>query len=296
MIDSIKKYQKSTKSNLKFSLLIPSWNNLDYLKLCIQSIQKNSFYEHQIIVIVNEGTDGTTSWIDRQSDIDYVFSKENIGICYALNISRSLVKTDYVVYINDDMYVLPNWDLELDKEISKIGTKNFMLSSTMIEPHDTGNNCVVVKDFGADIGSFNEGLLLEKGSKLHKSDWRGSNWPPNIMHIDIWDLIGGYSIEFSPGMSSDHDLTRKLYEVGVRYFKGVGTSLVYHFGSKSIHRIKKNKGRMTFLRKWETTIRQFNQKYLKRGEPFIENIEQPKFFFIENLVTKIKIILSYLKV
>lgn len=30
---------KSSKKNL-FSILIPTWNNLDYLKLCIESIKK----------------------------------------------------------------------------------------------------------------------------------------------------------------------------------------------------------------------------------------------------------------
>lgn len=43
-----------------------------------------------------------------------------MGICYAVNIAASLVRTDYVVYMNDDMYVCPDWDLELSKEIEKI--------------------------------------------------------------------------------------------------------------------------------------------------------------------------------
>ena len=44
-------------------------------------------------------------------------------------------------------------------------------------------------------------------------------------------LVGGMSIEFSPGMYSD--LSKKLYESVVRQFKGVGKSLVYHFYSES---------------------------------------------------------------
>ncbi len=38
------------------------------------------------------------------------------GICYALNMGRSFVETEYIVYMNDDMYVCPQWDLELFKE------------------------------------------------------------------------------------------------------------------------------------------------------------------------------------
>lgn len=52
------------------------------------------------------------------------------------------------------------------------------------------------------------------------NDWMGATIPPNIVHRDIWDLVGGYSIEYSPGMYSDPDFTAKLYMCGVRFMKG----------------------------------------------------------------------------
>ncbi len=295
MIDRIKKFQKTSKSDYKFTLLIPTWNNVDYLKLCVDSIRKNSFYEVQIIVIVNEGADGTLDWVSGQEELDYIHSEKNIGICFALNISRSLVKSEYIVYVNDDMYLLPNWDLELDKEISRIGTKSFMLSSTMIEPYDTGNKSVVVKNYGTNLENFNEALLLKEYEGLTMHDWSGSSWPPNVVHLDNWDLVGGLSIEFSPGMGSDPDFAKKLYEAGVRHFKGVGTSLAYHFGSKSTKRISTNNGRDMFLHKWGVAQSTFNKKCLKRGEPFGGEVEMPTMSLWERLATKIKIIVSYLK-
>ena len=45
-----------------FSIVIPSYNNLNYLDLCIKSINKNSKYNHQIIVHINEG-DGSLEYI-----------------------------------------------------------------------------------------------------------------------------------------------------------------------------------------------------------------------------------------
>jgi len=293
VIDSIQKYQNTPSQAYQFSLLIPSWNNLDYLKLCIGSIRKNSFYELQIIVIVNEGSDGSLEWVQNQKDIDFVYAKENIGICYALNAARSLIQSDYVVYINDDMYLLPNWDLALEKEITALGTKKFMLSGTMVEPIDTGNKCVIVKDYGRDIDSFKENLLLQDYPNLHKDNWSGSTWPPNVVHVDVWDLVGGLSVEFSPGMGSDPDFAKKLYEAGVRQFKGVGASLVYHFGTKSTKRVNKNDGRKTFLHKWGISQRDFSQKYLKIGEPFAENVSVPQSSLTQKIVSKIKIIISY---
>ena len=46
-----------------FSIIIPTFNNLEYLKLCIKSIKKNSFYDHELILHINEGTDGTLEFV-----------------------------------------------------------------------------------------------------------------------------------------------------------------------------------------------------------------------------------------
>lgn len=292
MIDSIIKYHKSSKTSYQFSVLIPSWNNLPFLKLCIYSIQKNSQKDIQIIVIANEANDGTLEWLENQKEIDYLHAKSNIGICYGLNIARSLVKSDYLVYVNDDMYLLPGWDIGFYNEIEKIGHKKFMLSCTMIEPTETGNPCVIVKNYGQNIESFQEDLLLKEYTRHSKDDWSGSSWPPNILHIDTWDLVGGFSIEFSPGMYSDPDLSMKLFKAGVRIYKGKGNCLVYHFGSKSTKRIKRNKGKKTFLLKWGITPRTFTDLYLKMGKPYSGELEVPVLDGMTSFVNKIKRILS----
>jgi glycosyltransferase involved in cell wall biosynthesis len=292
MLEKITKYQKNFKGKFRFAVLIPTWNNLEFLRLCINSLRKNSFYELQIIVFVNDGKDDTIAWLEEQKNIDYIHSEDNVGICYGLNLCRSLIRSDYVVYLNDDMYVLPNWDLVLDEEIKKINSKEFMLSATMIEPHDTGNPCVVVKDYGQNIDDFNEDLLLKEYAELSIADWNGSTWPPNVVHIDLWDLVGGLSIEFSPGMYSDPDFSRKLYESGVRIFKGKGSSLVYHFVSKSTGRVKKNKGRKTFLLKWGITSNTFTNKYLMRGNEFHDSLEKPQISYVNSFINKLKKVIS----
>lgn len=291
MIENISKIIKSGSNDLKYSILIPTWNNLDFLKLCIESIRKNSHFTHQIVVIVNEGVDGSLEWIDSQSDIDYVHSKTNIGICYGLNSARPLIKTDFVVYANDDMYFLPNWDLGFHQEIEKIGHGNFMLSATMIEPDNTGNPCVIVADYGRNISDFKEEELLKTFSSLEKADWNGSTWPPNIVPLALWDLVGGMSVEFSPGFYSDPDLSMKLWQMGVRHFKGLAVSRVYHFGSKSTKRIKGNNGKKLFLKKWGISSNFFTTKYLRRGSDFSE-LSEPQISKLESFINALKRIKS----
>lgn len=265
MIES--KYLQNV-ADAKFSIMIPSWNNLGFLKLCINSIQKNSYYKHQIIVHVNDGSDGTLEWV-KENGFTYTHSKKNIGICWALNSMRTLVSTDYIVFMNDDMYVCPNWDLEIWKEIETIGHNLFFLSSTVLQPRKFWCKSVISPvPLGESLIDFDEKELLENYMYLPHGDWSGATWPPNIVHKDTWDLVGGYSIEYAPGMYSDPDFSAKLYLSGVRYFKGVNSSRVYHFEARSTQRVKRNNGNKQFLFKWGITSSTFMNYILHRGKPY----------------------------
>jgi hypothetical protein len=79
--------------------------------------------------------------------------------------------------------------------------------------------------------------------------------------------VGGYSIEFSPGMGSDNDFSMKLWQAGCSVYLGVGDSLVYHFAETSTRRIRKNDGRRQFLMKWGLVQSGFDRHYLRRGSP-----------------------------
>jgi glycosyltransferase involved in cell wall biosynthesis len=255
------------KTNL-FSIIIPSWNNLSFLKICIGSIQKNSAFKHQIIIHVNEGNDGTLEWV-RNNDFDYTHSIENVGVCWAMNACRALVKTDYIVFLNDDMYMLPGWDKELWNEIEHLPNKFFYLSSSTIEPRISPHPGILAPYYyGNTPDTFREDDLLKDFKSITGEDWSGATWPPSIIHKDIWDLIGGYSVEYFPGLYSDPDFSMKLYEAGVRYFKGVDASRAYHFGSKTTLRIALNNGSKQFLNKWGITSASFTRHFLKRGQHF----------------------------
>ena len=249
-----------------FSIVIPSWNNLALLQLCVRSVKANSAFAHQIIVHVNDGSDGTLEWV-RAEGLDYTYSAENTGICLTVNQAAALARHDLILYLNDDMYCCPQWDTKLLERVQSIGHDAFVLSGTMIEPVESGNPCVVVQDFGREADSFAETQLLETYQALARADWYGSTWPPTLVHKRWWHAVGGYSSEFSPGMSSDNDFSMKMWAAGCRIFIGVGDSLVYHFMCKSTGRIVKNDGRKQFMRKFGMTSSLFDRYYLRRGQP-----------------------------
>jgi GT2 family glycosyltransferase len=258
-------------TDAKFSIVIPSWNNLAMLQLCLAAIEKNSTYKHQIIIHVNEGSDGTLEWVKTQQ-LTYTFSAQNAGVCYAINAMATLATTGFILFLNDDMYVCPNWDKVLWNEVKLQSNKLWYFSGTMIEPKFSGNKCAIAPfDFGNSLANFKEKELLTFTAKLKHNDWFGASWPPCLVPIDTFKQVNGYSEEFSPGMYSDPDFSMKLWQIGVRNFKGLGNSLVYHFQSKSTGRVQKNDGRKQFAAKWKLPSSYFYKHVLLLGEKFENN-------------------------
>jgi len=100
------------------------------------------------------------------------------------------------------MIVCPDWDAHLWNEVKQISHTAFFLSATAIEPIPQ-SNCSIEADFGRTLDEFEEERLLKEYSFFSKADWNGATWTPNLVHVRYWDLVGGYSEEFSPGMYSE---------------------------------------------------------------------------------------------
>ena len=288
-----------------FSIILPTYNNLEYLKLTLESIFKNSKYKHDIIVHVNEGTDGSLDYI-KNKKINFTYSLKNLGLCTGVNTAAKKAKTNYILYSHDDMYFCPGWDTCLEKEVKKLNTDKFYLSASMIER----NSGHIQFDAGDNFSNFDEEKLLKNFENISYFDFQGSHWAPHLIHKKIWNEIGGFSEEFNPGMGSDPDLNMKLWQYGVRIFKGLSGFKVYHFGSISLRKKKNlsvNNGTKTFLKKWKITPTFFTKHYL-RGGIFSDNkiicksydgpINEPvkNFSYLKDLIKcKIKLLISYIQ-
>jgi GT2 family glycosyltransferase len=250
---------------MKFSILIPTWNNLPYLELCIQSIRQHSAVEHEILVHVNDGSDGTLDWL-RQQGVRHSHSTSNIGICLAVNHLAGLASHDWLLYMNDDMVCCPGWDTALMDKIAAASDDRIFLSSTLLEPTFTGNDRVIVQDHGRSPEDFDAAGLLRHYRDVARQDMRGRASQPTLVAKRWWTMVGGYSLEFSPGMSSDDDLLIKLWIAGFRRFEIVAASRLYHFACRSTTRIRKNRGSREFALKWGITQGEFMRHYLAKAD------------------------------
>jgi len=264
-----------------FSILIPTFNNLEYLKFCIRSIKKNSKYNNQIVCHANIGNDGTIDYL-KNENLDFTYTNYNSGICEGINKAAKLAKFDYFLYAHDDFYFCPNWDKILNEEVKKIGHNYFYLSGTMM------NNGQIPFDCGDKIENFNEVKFLSNYKNYNHYNFQGSTWAPSLVHKSIWNKVGGFSEEFFPGIGSDPDFNFKLWRVGVRIFKGLNDFKVYHFGSivlrKRINKLKNKPkygsiGGKIFLLKWGISIKFFKQFYLRSNTKYSGPLNEPKYSF-----------------
>ncbi len=273
---------------MQFSIIVPTFKNHEYLKTSINSIKKNSAHDHQIIVHIN-GYDELTEKYLNESNIEYTKTKHNVGLCSGVNLAAKKALNDYIVYAHDDMYFCPKWDLYLIEEIKSLQYEYFYFSSTQISSIKSLKKSKINHihfDCGDKLDNFNEEKLLNNFENLGFYDLQGSHWAPHVISKSIWNEIGGFSEEFNPGFGSDPDLNMKMWSRGVRIFKGVNKSRVYHFGSQTTRKNKdiiRNNGNKTFLLKWGISIDFFTKYYLKRGNIFNEPLKEFKLSFL-NLI------------
>ncbi len=244
-----------------FSIVIPSWNNLPYLKLCVESLRRHSSQPHEIIVHLNEGTDGSLEWVKSQG-LKYTRSDKNVGVCLAVNHLFAQASHVWVLYMNDDMVAAPGWDNALLEAIASQPSDLVMYFGTLIQPETGGHPNLIKQDFGRSPETFDEAAFLQHFRADPRSDKNGACSQPTLVHKKWWNMVGGYSLEFSPGMSSDDDLLMKFCVAGCRTFRIVGASRFYHFGCKSTGRIKHNLGGRIFVMKWGITQIEFHRRYL----------------------------------
>lgn len=106
------------------SVVIPVYNAEDYIKRCLESIQKQT-YENLEIIVVNDGsTDNTQKVVEEMWQRDQrirLIQKENDGVSAARNDGVAATTGKYIYFIDSDDYVENDIIEKLYKAISSQG-------------------------------------------------------------------------------------------------------------------------------------------------------------------------------
>ena len=237
---------------------ISTYNNLEYLKIAVDSVRKNSFYKDAPFIIHAENcTDGTNEWLKENSEkynLEYYLDKNDNpkGIGGGMNFCADRVETDYIMFLHSDFYVTPNWDKALMDTHNKYPNEKLWVNSHRVEPQMFPNSqsrpgtVVVAKEtFGAYHNDF-KSVLFDKYAELFTSENdfeipKGEG-VSGLIKKEHWDEIGGNDTLFAPASYDDMDLFLRMLQNGFRFILPT-TSLVWHFGARGSHRLEENDGK-----------------------------------------------------
>lgn len=98
---------KKNKSNSRLiSVILITYNRMDDLIECIESLRSQKYGRFEIIVVDNNSTDGTPEQIgDRFPNVNLIRLDENLGVAGARNVGFRHARGDIHVVIDDDCIV-----------------------------------------------------------------------------------------------------------------------------------------------------------------------------------------------
>ena len=259
----------------KTSIIILTYNNFLYTKDCISSIRKYTDKDtYEIIVVDNNSSEETVSWLKKQKDLKIIYNKENIGFPKGVNLGITLAcKENDILLLNNDTIVTSNWLNNL---------KKCLYSEPMIGA--VGPICN--QDENKQGAFFKYDNILEMQQKaLENNISNASKWEEKVFLIgfcllikrNVFNKIKYLDEKYSPGYIEDNDLSLKIINLGYRLMLCHDVFIYHYLGTTFRKDLNKfypilNKNRKYFKRKWHFETIEFDR--LKNASlVFIENYQ-----------------------
>ncbi len=254
ILDSAKKLKANFSINVnKYSIVILTYNNLEYTKVCIDSIKKyNSNEDCEIIIVDNHSTDGTVEWIKEQEGIKYILNEENKGFPAGCNQGIEVAeKNNDIFLLNNDTVIMPNSIFNLrmglysDEKVGATGAVSNSISYYQ-QISETYNDFDGYMDFAlknnmSDENSYEQRIKLVGFAMLIKRN--------------VLDKVGLLDERFTPGNFEDDDISLRIVVEGYKLLL-CKDSYIHHFGSVSF----KKDGKY-FNELLQTNSKKFKEKW-----------------------------------
>jgi GT2 family glycosyltransferase len=96
--------------NDRVSVTIVTYNSGRFIKRCLESVLAQKYAGKEIIVVDNASTDGTIDILEQFEDrCQIYYNDENIGFAAAQNQAIRLATGDWILTLNPDVLLLPNF-------------------------------------------------------------------------------------------------------------------------------------------------------------------------------------------
>jgi GT2 family glycosyltransferase len=241
------------------SIVIVTYGNLVFTRLCLETLLGNTEYPHEVIVIDNGSSDGTADYIQllaaNQSNVHAVLNGQNVGFARACNQGLALATGEVLVLLNNDTMVPPGWLTRLvskleDPDVGLVGpVTNRIANEAQIDTtYETWGECL---RFAEERAEEHEGEVVDISVLAMFCV---------AMRRDVYERVGPLDERFQIGMFEDDDYSMRMRAAGYRVICAT-EAFIHHFGESSFgklvptgeHSVLLKANRTRFEEKWGVT-------------------------------------------
>ena len=201
----------------KVSIIIPVYNQAAYTLACVTSLyESNPSTTFEVIIADDCSNDGTREIFKEFSPwIKMVRASGNLGFLRNCNHAAKTAKGEFIVFLNNDMLLLPEWldflvsTIVADPECGMVGSKLLNLDGTLQEAGGI---------FWNDGSAWNYGrgqnpMAPEFNYKKEVDYCSGASI---CLRKEVWDAVGGFDEIYAPAYCEESDLAFRLRSRGLK--------------------------------------------------------------------------------
>ena len=219
-------------SNPLVSIIILNYNAGDLLLNCVDSVFKSTYSNFEVIVVDNISVDNShIRCKEKFEKIQLIENKENLGYCEGNNVGIRNANGEFIVILNPDTIVEPNWLNHLMSAYTKFGEGLYQPKFFSL------NEKLVLQSTGNMLHIFGFGFARDKGKidnkekeSIEKINYAsGTCLFTSKIVLDKIGLLDSFLFLYH----DDLDMGWRAAHVGISSFY-VPKSIVYHAESYSI--------------------------------------------------------------
>jgi GT2 family glycosyltransferase len=94
----------------RVSVIIPNWNGVRLLRPCLDALRRQTYTNHEVIVVDNASTDGSLAVLrDEYPEVRVVALPSNRGFAGGCNAGIAAARGQFIVTTNNDTEAEPGW-------------------------------------------------------------------------------------------------------------------------------------------------------------------------------------------
>lgn len=255
------------------SIIIVNWNSVDYVRACLESIDKySSDITYEVIVVDNASYDGSDRLVDEGfRSVKFLQAGANLGFAKANNLGARQAKADWLLFLNPDTLVLETGlkpALDKARELGNLGVAGVKLLNTdktlqesCIQAFPTMWNRILDSNFLRRAFPrsrlWGTGALHVPGSRPLEVEMVSGACM--LMKAETFNRLGGFSEDYFMYFE-DTDLCLKASRGGLKNYFLPDVSIVHHGGGSSKRETSRfssvvfAESQYRFFRKWNGIV------------------------------------------